>query len=98
MENNQRTALYNRQSKGKHFKDQFNKVYKGFFEQPQSMKMLAVKLQIDRSNICWYCKELREQNRIGIAKKGICRITKRTVNFYTTNPELIPSNNQTKLF
>jgi hypothetical protein len=88
----------NKQDKDKEFKDQFSKVYKGFFEQPQSMKMLSVKLNIDRANICWYCRDLRKNNRLGIAKKGICSITKQVVNFYTTNPELIQSTNQTKLF
>jgi len=78
----------------KQFKAQFRKVHKGFFEQPQSMKMLSVKLGIDRANICWFCRELRKNNKIGIAKKSICSITKRVVNFYTTNPDLIPSTNQ----
>jgi len=84
--------------KDKHFKDQFNNVYKGFFEQPQSMKMLAVKLDIDRSNICWFCRHLRMSNKIGIAKKGMCKITKRVVNYYTTNPELFPKSNQLTMF
>lgn len=91
-------SLLNSDGKDKHFKDQFSKVYKGFFEQPQSMKMLSIKLNIDRANICWYCRELRKNNRLGIAKKGICSITKQVVNYYTTNPELIQSTNQTKLF
>lgn len=92
------TSAINFQNKNKHFKAQFNKVYKGFFEQPQSMKMLSIKLKIDRANICWYCREFRKNNKIGIVKKGICTITKRVVNFYTTNPELMQSTNQFKLF
>lgn len=79
-------------------KEQFKKVNKGFFEQPQSMKMLSVKLKIDRANICWFCRDLRQQNKIGIAKKGICKITKRVVNFYTTDPDLFPQSNQLKMF
>lgn len=86
------------QSKDTNFIDQFNKVFAGFFSEPQSMKMLSIKLKIDRSNICWYCRKLRECKQIGIAKKGICRITKRIVNYYTTNLELIPMSNQLSLF
>lgn len=84
--------------KVKHIEDQFNSVYKGFFDQPQSMKMLSIKLNIDRSNICWYCRDLRNSNKLEIAKKGVCKITKRVVNFYTTNPDLFPKSNQLKLF
>lgn len=80
------------------FSDQLNKVFKGFFDEPQSMKMLSVKLKIDRANICWYCREFRKYNKLGIAKKSICSITKRIVNYYTTNPELIATSNQLKLF
>lgn len=86
------------QNKDKHFKDQFYKVYKGFFEQPQSMKMLSIKLKIDRSNICWFCRELRINNKLGITKKGICEITNRLVNYYTTNPDLFPKSIQYNLF
>ncbi len=86
------------QVKGKNLKDQFSKVYKGFFEQPQSMKMLSVRLNIDRANICWFCRELRKSNKIDVAKKGMCKITNRVVNFYTTNPDLFYETNQLNLF
>jgi len=87
-----------KQSKNKKFTDQFNEVYKGFFEQPQSMKMLSIRLNIDRANICWFCRDLRKSERIDIAKKGICEITNRLVNFYTTNPDLFQQSNQLKMF
>jgi hypothetical protein len=87
-----------KQGKYKNLKDQFSKVYKGFFEQPQSMKMLSEKLKIDRANICWFCRDLRKSNKIDIAKKGVCKISKRVVNFYTTNPDLFSQSNQLKMF
>ena len=87
-----------KQSKNKEFTDQFNEVYKGFFEQPQSMKMLSIRLNIDRANICWFCRDLRKSERIDIAKKGVCKITNRVVNFYTTNPDLFEQSNQLKMF
>ena len=86
------------QGKDKLKKDQLKKIVEGFYNEPQSMKMLSEKLNIDRSSICWRCKDLREHNRIGIVKKAICKITKRKVNFYTTNLELIEPSNQLKLF
>ncbi len=91
-------SLTNKQRKGKQFKDQLKKVYIGFFKEPQSMKMLSIKLKIDRANICWFCGKLRKNNQLGIVKKGMCKVTKRIVNYYTTNPELIPIDKQTKLF
>jgi hypothetical protein len=84
--------------KDKSLKDQFSKVYKGFYEQPQSMKMLSMKLNIDRANICWFCRALRANDNLDIAKKGFCEITNRVVNYYTTNPDLFVKSNQLKLF
>jgi hypothetical protein len=90
--------LHNRHIKDNQITDQLKRVFEGFFKCPQSMKMLAVKLNIDRANICWYCREFRKKNQIGIVKKGICSITKHRVNYYTTNPELFPKSNQLTLF
>lgn len=88
----------NLQSKDKQILDQLQKVFNEFYKKPQSMKMVSVKLKIDRGNICWFCREFRLNNKLGIAKRGFCKITKRLVNYYTTNPDLIPINPQTKLF
>ena len=100
MSNNTQSLNYigYKQDKDTVFIDQFNRVYKGFFEQPQSMKMLSVKLNIDRANVCWFCRKLRKSNKIDIAKKGICKITNRVVNFYTTNHDLFLQSNQLKVF
>tara|TARA_R110000737_G_scaffold252877_1_gene262271 strand:+ start:99 stop:404 length:306 start_codon:yes stop_codon:yes gene_type:complete len=97
---NTQSLVFNsfKQSKNKKFIDQFSEVYKGFLEQPQSMKMLSEKLKIDRANICWFCRDLRKSNKIDIAKKGVCKITNRVVNFYTTNPDLFQQSNQLKMF
>ena len=87
-----------KQVQDKKFTDQFSEVYKGFFEQPQSMKMLSIRLNIDRANICWFCRDLRKSDKIDIARKGVCKITNRVVNFYTTNPDLFEQSNQLKMF
>ena len=86
-----------KQRKDKQFKDQLKEVYKGFYNEPQTMKMLSIQLNIDRANICWFCREFRKLNQLGIFKRGLCKITKRYVNYYTTNPELIPIVKQIKL-
>lgn len=91
-------SLHKRQSKDNQITDQLKRVFEGFFKQPQSMKMLAVKLNIDRANVCWYCREFRKNNQLGIVKKGTCLITKQRVNYYTTNPALFPKSNQLILF
>jgi hypothetical protein len=87
-----------KQGKDKHFHTQMKIVYKAFFKEPQSMKMLSIKYDIDRANICRYCRTLRKSDKIAVAKRSICKITKRIVNFYTTNPEAFPQSNQLKLF
>lgn len=86
-----------KQRKGNKIKDQLKEVYNGFYKEPQSMKMLSIKLKIDRANICWFCREFGKNNQLGIFKKGLCKITKRYVDYYTTNPELIPIDKQIKL-
>lgn len=101
MKNKSTSALIkslNSQSKDRQNIDQLKEVYNGFYKEPQSMKMLSIKLKIDRANICWFCRDFRKNNQLGIFKRGLCKITKRYVNYYTTNPELIPIDKQTKLF
>lgn len=85
-------------AKDKHFRDQFTMVYEGFFKEPQTMKQLSERINIDRANICWYCRDLRESNRIAPYKKGRCPITKHTATYWTTNPELFPQDPQLSLF
>ena len=80
------------------FKVQFDIIYKGFFEQPQTMKMLSMRTNIDRANICRYCRELRKSKNIAIFKKAICPITKHPANYWTTNPDLFPISSQLKMF
>ena len=80
------------------FREQLRIVYERFFKTPCTMKELSVMTGIDRSNICWLIRDLRLNNKIAIYKKVKCTITRRVVNSYTTNPELMPVSNQLKLF
>lgn len=81
-----------------HFIAQFNKVYLEYFEEPQSMKSVAKKLEIDRSSVCWYNRLMRLNGRIWVAKKARCPYSKRIVFYYTTNPRLVPPSGQLSLF
>jgi len=51
-----------------------------------------------RENICWYCRTLRQQNRLYVIGKRLCKVTKHVAKVWTTNPELIPVNQQLTLF
>jgi len=78
---------------------QFEKVLRAFFEEPKTMKMVDVETKVMRENVCRYVRRLRKQSRIAIVKYGRCPITHDNhVGFYTTNPDLFPSDNQLTLF
>lgn len=85
-------------SKDNNFITQLNKVYKVFFESPKTMKEADAKCGVMRESICRYVKNLRSENRIYLIDKRICKVTKHIAGVYTTNPDLIPINKQTKLF
>lgn len=89
---------HKRQDKVRHFQNQFNTTFEGFFKQPLTMKELSVKVGIDRANICRYCRVMRKAGTIAIVKKNYCSVTKHLANKYTTNPALFPFPSQLKLF
>lgn len=96
--NNTNTPQFNRRNKGKHFLNQYKLTFKGFYKEPLSMKELSIKTGIDRANICRYCRAMRKSGVIAINKRAYCRVTKRLVNKYTTNPDFFPISSQLKLF
>jgi hypothetical protein len=100
MDNSSNTSgsSFNKQDKGTKFLDQLQRVHHEFFQQPLTMKMVATKIGIDRANVCWYCRKFRKAKRLWIFKKGVCPITKHAAIYWTTNPELVPPDSQTKLF
>ncbi len=78
--------------------DQFQKVFNEFHKEPFTMKMVSVRCNIDRANICWYCRDLRKQNQIKAVRKGICPITRHRATYWTTNPAFFPQPKQMNLF
>lgn len=77
---------------------QLKKVFESWYESPLTMLECEYKTGIMRSNICWYCRDLRKSNKLFISKKRFCSITKRFVNEYTTNPKFAARNDQFQLF
>lgn len=67
-----------------------------FFDGVYTMKTVAVKLNIDRANICRYVALLKSCNSIYLVKSELCPVTKHRAGFYTTNPKLLP--HQLQLF
>lgn len=88
----------NNSPKANQFATQFKQTFEGFFNQPQTMKELSVRVGIDRANICRYCRTMRKAGTIAVIKKTYCSITKHLANVYTTNPVLLPISSQLKMF
>ncbi|MBT6685759.1 MAG: hypothetical protein HOB05_05460 [Bacteroidetes bacterium] len=89
----------NGKNKDNRLQAQLQVVFDTLYRKPATMLMVSVETGIMRANICRYIDTLRKQNNIYLIRKGICPISKYSkVGFYTTNPELIPANNQLKLF
>ena len=83
--------------KDSYFKTQSKIIFDEFFKQPRTMKELSVITGIDRSNICWFCREMRKNKSIAVYNKVYCSITKHKANRYTTNPQLFNINPQLTL-
>jgi hypothetical protein len=78
--------------------NQFQAVYKAFYNRPSTMKMVDKETGVMRENVCRYCGMLRKSGRLYQVKKGICPETKHRAIYWTTNPDLIPDSNQLSLF
>lgn len=91
----------NNNSKGedKNFKTQKRRVYEALFKSPKTMKEVDKETGIMRENICWICKDLRDDDLLFPVTKRRCSITKsKYVIAWTTNPNLIPPSRQLNLF
>ena len=100
MENNHNNNPNQQHDKNNHFNAQLRNVFKAFFESPKTMKEVDVETGVMRENICWYCRELRKQNKLFPVQKRRCKITQHPrVIAWTTNPNLVPeSSAQLNLF
>ena len=93
MQNSDNTPFQSSNNKSK----ELLAVYLAFMKSPKTMKEVDIETGIMRESICWYCRTLRQQNKlfkVGIRK---CKVTKHSAATWTTNPEINPNNIQLKL-
>lgn len=86
--NNTHSLNTNSKAKDTQFQAQMSKVFKAFYERPKTMLMVSIETNILRANICRYVAEWREQDRIEVVKKGLCKVSKHRAGYLTTNPSL----------
>lgn len=79
-------------------KDQLQKTFEVFKEQPLTMLQASRILNIERANICRYVSKLRKHHKIAVVKKIACPITRHPAGQLTTNPDLFPKPQQLELF
>jgi hypothetical protein len=93
MENNQLNSpdfFDDGEIKDKKFLAQMDKVFAALEGQPKTMLMVSIETGILRANICRYVAIWKKQDRIRLAYKGFCLISKHRSGFLTTNPDLFP--------
>jgi hypothetical protein len=71
-------------------------IYNVFMTEPMTMKQASIVTGIDRANICRYCKNFREQNKVCYLKKVRCPITKHYAFLITTDWSLFVDDMQMK--
>ncbi len=78
----------------KTYRTQLETVYKALKDIPKTMLQVAQETGILRANICRYIRILRKLEKVAVAKKGFCPITKHWAGFYTTDKAKFPKDNQ----
>lgn len=86
------------QDKDSKYFSQYKRLREFLKEKTTSRNMAAVYNDIPLQNVCRYVGMLRKVDGIAVVKKDRCAITKRAVEFLTTNPALFPQSNQLNLF
>ena len=88
---NTETAQHKRHVQDTHFEAQMKIVFQAFYNSPKTMLMVSFETGILRANICRYVAEWRKYDKIAVAKRGLCPITRFPAGFYTTDPALFPT-------
>jgi len=65
---------------------QLHKVFMAFHSEPKTMLMVAIETGIERAGVCRYVATLRKWDRITLAGRKLCPITKHRACYYTTDP------------
>lgn len=93
-----KNSLFPSQDKDSKYFSQYKRLREFLKEKTTSRNMAAVYNDIPLQNVCRYVGMLRKADGIAVVKKDRCAITKREVEFLTTNPALFPQSNQLNLF
>jgi hypothetical protein len=98
QEHNQPPSIYLHkvQSKDKHFEAQMKRVFAAFKRKPSTILMVSIETGILRANICRYVSEWQKQGSIHLLKQGVCKVSKHSAGYYTTDTNLF--NQTLKLF
>ena len=64
------------------------------FSQPKTMLQVARETGIERANICWKVKDLRDEGRIYVIKRGLCPVSGARATFLCTDPNLTVENSE----
>ena len=86
------------QSKDTQFNNELKTIFAYLKENVCTASMLAEVTGIKQKNICRYKRDLEQQGLLKELFKTKCKTTGFKAWYITTNPDLIPIDNQTKLF
>ena len=88
----------NSQSKDNQFKNELQTIFEYLKVNVCTASMLSEATGIKQKNICRYKRDLERGGLLCEVYKNFCKTTGFKAYYITTNSELIPTNNQTKLF
>lgn len=91
-------SLFPSQDKDSKYLSQYKRFCEFLRENTTSRSMAAEYNDIPLQNVCRYVGKLRKADGIAVIRKDRCAITKRLVQFISTNPALFPQSNQLNLF
>jgi len=89
---------FTKQDKDKTFKNQIQTIFHFLQEHVATASMISDATGIPQKNICRYKRDLELTGRLWEIEKKLCKKTGFRAWYLSTNPELIQSTNQTKLF
>lgn len=88
----------NSQSKSNKFKTELKTIFEYLKRKICTASMLSEATGIKQKNICRYKRDLEKRGLLVEVNKTNCKTTGFKAWYITTNPDLIPSSKQTKLF
>lgn len=88
----------NSQNKSNKFKTELKTIFHYLKDNVCTASMLSEVTGVKQKNICRYKRDLEKRGLLVEVYKAYCKTTGFKAWYITTNPDLIPSSKQTKLF